>query len=405
MRGNMVKRNIGIIIVLALLVVFVSCSNNISKVDVTSMISFSGDEGRSLSTASELPGKDSLYWYYKAEKTGGGFDTGSKTTETAVVEDGYGLNKTIGPLSIGEWKFTLKAYAEKSGNGPLYPVYQGEVTTRINAGALNRIDVTVDYIKNVEGKGTVVLEDVSFVTNSTVKPDKMKIEYKEESAPEYSSSTDHVEINAETTGLFSYTKQDVPSGIYMLRFTPMVGDKGQDVPVEKAIIVLNGRTTKITGSLSENPEEATFNVTLPTETYVDGGNGVFFVNSEKGLEDALKAALTDFGTVGDGTRSKIYIDADIVLSKQLTVNGASQLKELVFELNGSKISSNFSDPMLVINGGGTLVKIEDQTKKGALEAKKTVIKVNEGSSCQVESSVKMTSIEGSTLIEGASSGV
>lgn len=400
----MVKRNIGILVVLVLLIFFVSCSNSVSSVDVTAMISFSGDEGRSLSTASELPGKDSLYWYYKAEKTDGGFNTGSKANETPVVEGNCGLNKAIGPLSVGEWKFTLKAYAEIGESGPQYPVYQGEVTTRINAGALNRINVSVDYIKNVAGKGTVILERVSFVTDSTVKPNAIKIEYKEESASSY-SSMDYVVANASESGLFAFTMNEVPSGIYMLRFTPMVGSKLQDISVEKAIIVLNGRKTKITGSLSENPEEATFNVMLPTETYVDGGNGVFFVNNEEGLKEALSSALTSYGTIEGTTRAKIYIDADIVLSEQLIINGARELDELVIELNGSKISSDLSEPMLLINGGETSVKIVDQTKKGSLEAKKTVIKVNEGSSFVLGEFVKAISIDGSTVIEYGESGV
>ncbi len=81
-----------------------------------------GEDDRAFKADYDIQKYDNLYWFYTAEKVDSYGKTGETTEEAPVTavkgEDGSittvnkGLSGTIGPFSQGDWKFTLKAYAE-----------------------------------------------------------------------------------------------------------------------------------------------------------------------------------------------------------------------------------------------------------------------------------------------------
>lgn len=384
------KKNIlYLICILSLALIFaVACNNSNSVEDLTGSVNFAGDGSRSLSTALNLPGAGDLYWYYTAEKVSG-LNTGAASNQR--VKEGTGLNATVGPFSVGRWNFTLIAYASLNDNGsPQYPVYRGTATNvTINPGVTNSVNVNVNYIGTTEGVGSVELKNVSFVTSSTIKPDKMKIEYKVEGATSYEST--NIIVNASTDGLFSHLLENVPSNVYQLKFTAMVGIEEQDIPVEKTIIVLNSRKTVISGSLSENPANGSFTVTLPTEEFINGGNGIYFANTESGLNAAILAAQQYVASQSSNVEAKIYIDSDIALNNPIVINNSSTgsrtltKDSIAIDLNGSSVSYSGEETMLTINDSNANFSLSDSVGNGSLNAVNKTVSIGSGASLTINS--------------------
>lgn len=385
----MKKTILYLICILSLTLIFaVSCNNSNSVEDLTGSVNFAGDGSRSLSTALNLPGAEDLYWYYTAAKVSG-LNTGAATNQR--VKEGTGLNAPVGPFSVGRWNFTLRAYASLDSTGtPQYPVYEGTAANvPINAGVINSVNVNVNYIGTTEGVGSVELRNVSFVTASAIKPNKMKIEYKAEGATSYVSTP--IIVNASQDGTFSNVLDSVPSNVYQLKFRPMVDNEEQDIPVEKTIIVLNSRKTVISGSLSENPANGSFTVTLPTEEFINGGNGIYFANTESGLNAAILAAQKYVASQSSNVEAKIYIDSDIALNNPIVVSNSSAgsrtltKDSIAIDLNGSSISYSGAGTMLTINDINANFSLSDSVGRGSLNAVNTTVSIGSGASLTINS--------------------
>lgn len=118
-----------ILTMLLVLTLFISCSDDLRYSERTAELSFtcSSPTTRSLSRKEPELAPENFWWTYEAVKTdGSGLSTGRTQGETKLNGGNKGLGGAIGPFSLGNWTFTLRAYAA-SDNGTLSKqVYEGK---------------------------------------------------------------------------------------------------------------------------------------------------------------------------------------------------------------------------------------------------------------------------------------
>lgn len=355
------KKNYLIFIMIITLGLVLSCSNNNSFSDKTAMITFGNSSSRELNSSNQIPMSNDLYWYYTAEKMDGGYSTGTALTQTPVKEGvtGY-LNKSVGPFSYGKWKFTLYGYADSNCKDLIY----SGVNSDVSIGATNStVNVTVSY-RNESGKdGYLLIENVNFITASTsttasITSATMTI------TKDGSTEEPIVKNLTKTNNTFSHKKITLKNGVYKLDFQ-LRDNAGNEVGTVngKYVLILSGRVTKVSGSISENTEYGSFNVTIinPADNEYDVSNGKRFVSTFA----QLKKALSDSAT---GTNTIIF-NNNISASETLNISG-----NVVIDLNSNTITNNSSSKLFTISNGTSLI-----IKNGGISSSNNVVEATGGS--------------------------
>ena len=156
-RGINMKKTLIVFLtaVLAMSMLFVSCSNE-AKIDSSPVeISFGASKSRSLSANVSFEDFDNLNWYYKATLVNGEFSQGA--TGGNFVKLNNGLSTQIA-FSQGIWNFELKA-TKGSGENEA-DIYTGSRTgvliQRQQDGSI--VTVQIDVMPSSETNGTIVID-------------------------------------------------------------------------------------------------------------------------------------------------------------------------------------------------------------------------------------------------------
>ena len=264
---NMKKRLMFAIMLISLVAgLFVACSGDIPGAEndgTPAMVSFgSGRLTRDLSPSYSMPGFETLYWYYTAEKLDSYGVVGVETEETPVNDGVLGLDGTVGPFSQGKWSFTLYAYNTNEVDKTL--VYEGTNPNVILKGGDNKVAVTVSPQAE---NGSIALQDAYFMwaegapegkptvrfsltNNSTGKVDNFELD-----VADRNGDGKFVLNFGSTTGNVSLLSVNV--GTYKCDVFAFLGEEYSEESVIAAnsftLNVLGGGTTIITGDLIENP--------------------------------------------------------------------------------------------------------------------------------------------------------
>lgn len=232
-----------LILLLLVISLFVSCDEKslAPENDVCSYITFKGENSRALVKYDLVKYKD-IYWFYKAAKVNGGGETGAKTEWTPInisenaISTGLGSSK-LGPFSVGEWKFEIKAYktamstTEKpTDESTEYASYTFSETTTAEDGTATTLEKTIYFtlsdpvyqtgndgitatltksyetvfvnVKSSAESGTLIFDSLSFESSTGIELVKVSLVSTEGSATtySYSSVTETGELSLTVTG-------------------------------------------------------------------------------------------------------------------------------------------------------------------------------------------------------------
>lgn len=267
----MMKRVLPVLVILALLSVVISCSQNaVSAKEELVSVNFARNPRVLVSELEEFD-KDGLYWFYAARKslaTGGAMLDGSglKSGETtsynragsvAVKADGGKGLGTVTGFSQGLWDFLLFG-CKKSGDDYVV-VYQGEATAvSLRKGGENSVNIIVSPV-STQGQGILSVDTARITFNPT---------------------------QTETTGIATFTKEvtvtrvsdsqvqtgtdnvyNIDPGLYnvYVAFTYIIGEQ-KYIYAEGSVLstVYSNLLTTVYGDLSELMTYAQFDVTGAT---------------------------------------------------------------------------------------------------------------------------------------------
>ncbi len=171
-----------LLVCVVMLVCFTGCSDNAGDKGngndgKTGYVEFSCSDSSRTVLALNTPEYpvESLYWTYTAEKTDDGADVGS-TTVQKVVDGRYmnlpgisasNVNNRIGPLSCGEWKFTIYGY--------LYPT-----DVDVNTGVARKISDSDNVLIYKGVKSGTVTNSANPATHYD--PFNVNVDYKQDKA-------------------------------------------------------------------------------------------------------------------------------------------------------------------------------------------------------------------------------
>ena len=132
-RGADMKKKFSVVFLVVLMIasLFVSCDYGIKDSDPKAMVRFvdSGSLERGLNSSSKEFNAAELYWTYEAQKMdNSGLKTGETREPAAVSRTGIaGLGESVGPFSLGEWKFVLHGYIDSAFQHEVYSGYRNDV--------------------------------------------------------------------------------------------------------------------------------------------------------------------------------------------------------------------------------------------------------------------------------------
>ena len=153
----MKKILLGISVLVAVLLVAVSCNMESKVEDGVGILSFQVSEAQAKSLTRTNPelNVDQFYWFYTALKTDGtGLTVGQTTAQVAVDAGKKGIPSAVGTFSYGDWTFTLYGYADlNSDNSGKDLAYSGSANLTIKASSGNKLNVTVESKQSADGKG------------------------------------------------------------------------------------------------------------------------------------------------------------------------------------------------------------------------------------------------------------
>ena len=121
----------------------VSCSQNDVLDNSVGYISLCPDSSRGISASIDYPSLLDKEWVLEATKTDGGASTGQGSYDIVLTD-------TLGPYSIGTWRFTI---TDKDG------LFTGYADVTIKAG-INSIPIKV---RSTANKGTLLIENCNFL--------------------------------------------------------------------------------------------------------------------------------------------------------------------------------------------------------------------------------------------------
>lgn len=399
---NMKKISGMLVLVLAVMVMLVVSCNNSPEIESVAYITFAESaNARSLGTEYPIPQQNQLFWKYKAEKLDGGLNTGA--TDYKWLSDGnLGLSYTAGPFSMGNWRFSLNGYA-KNESGSYILVYSGSVDHLINTTDSQSINVDVAYVGEGDGEGKILIEDIYLhdLSSSILSIEKVEVEI---SPLSYEGSSEKL-VLTEVSDKFSGTKE-LKHGVYNLKFTFFDSANNHSGEITRTVLILAGRTTKITGNVSESVSSPTFTVTFVDDDPVVNISNYFYVmtSSQNDLETAIAEARAY--SLANNTESYVVFDSNVMINSSLSISSSiyssRALEEgqtgLVFDLNGNTLSYDGPGAAIILDDDSTTLKIQDgENGDGKIESSDVAVSVMKGSL-----EVNGGSLEGKTAITSSS---
>ena len=398
------KRRIEILMLTlaCLVMLFVSC-NNSPDVERVAYITFAESANpRSLGTEYPIPQQNQLYWKYKAEKTDGGLNTGA-TDFKWLSEGNLGLSYTLGPFSMGNWKFSLNGYA-KNESGSYVLVYSGFVDYMINTTDSQSINVNVEYVGEGDGEGKVLIEDIYLydLSFSVLPIKKAEVDI---SPLSFVGSSEKL-VLTEVSDKFSGTKE-LRHGVYNLKFTFFDSADNTSGEITRTVLILAGRTTKITGNVAESVSSPTFTVTFVNDDPVMNISNYFYVmtSSQRDLEKALSEARAY--SQENNTEAYVVFDSSVVITSPVRIESSTASSRalgegqtgLVLDLNGNTLSYEGKGAAIVLNDDSTSLKIQDgENGDGKIKSSDVAVSVEKG-----KLEVSGGSLEGKTAVTSSAS--
>lgn len=157
--------------VLAMSMLFVSCSNE-TKIDSSPVkISFNSALSRGLTSSQITPSVNELYWYYKANKTvdsvGEEINLGATNGWTRVTTgDDKGLNRAI-EFAQGRWDFELQGRTEITEDVTKAVYYGSASDVLIQKINEDIVPITINVSQLTDGDGSVVISNRITVKKNT----------------------------------------------------------------------------------------------------------------------------------------------------------------------------------------------------------------------------------------------
>lgn len=269
----MMKRILPVLVILALLAVVISCSQNaVSSKEELVSVNFARNPRVLVSELEEFD-KDGLYWFYAARKslaTGGAMLDGSglKSGETtsydwagsvAVKADGgMGLGTVTG-FSQGLWDFLLFG-CKKSGDVDVV-VYQGEATAvSLRKGGENSVNIIVSPV-TTEGKGILFVDTAHIDFNPARTPAEVN------SIEDFTKEVTVTRVSDSQVQTGTDNVYNIDPGLYSVyvAFTYIIGEQ-KYIYAEGSVLstVYSNLLTTVYGDLSELMTYAQFDVTGAT---------------------------------------------------------------------------------------------------------------------------------------------
>lgn len=383
--SKMKKLTIVALSVILMIGLFVSCSNEVQQQEPTAYITFDGDGSRAISsTNQELPGVSELHWKYTAVKQDGGLKTG-ETSEQKDVNAGTGLTGSVGPLSIGSWKFMLYGYKDDT------LVYQGETIETLSAGETKSIAVDVKYAGNNDN-GFVKVENLTLKNDGSAVTGNANLAKLILSATrqDQEGSIEEIVLLIDAKGNFNTSANiSVAPGVYQFTFTFKDAlDRVVSDIQSKYILILGGQTTTLSGDVNEYKQQASFEA---NNYYEQFGNHFYVVmNNATGL-NATQDAARKYSEDHNGIETYIYLNGEIVTGgssinfanesevSSRDISSSTKIANIILNLNGNTIKhESETSPALVINNEGLTLTIKDDTNLGSVTSTGKGIVVNSG---------------------------
>ncbi len=230
--------------ILCLASLFISCSNEASS-DRLARVSFANANRRSLIQSIDNIADEDLEWHYSAAKKSlTEFNTGATDDSTLAS-----INSSF-ELSQGKWDFTL--WAIRKGDANKIKVYMGSVEDVMILASKDNNDIYVEVTPYIEGApGSIVIsKDIAIKksdgTSLFVKPNILKVD-----------DTIYSTYNSEV----DFTISNLAAGSHDIVLAYVTTDDGEEVTSaaeKKTVTVESGRTTTISGYISEATGSVSF---------------------------------------------------------------------------------------------------------------------------------------------------
>lgn len=358
----MKKVSLILLSVLLIASMFISCDNSTKMKDELVQVTLSAGDYRSLVVSSEIETLDSVNWFYKATKVSETqFDFGAKSEETSIILfPGQGEEKQILTLSQGKWDFELFG---RNDDGTL--LYYGIVEDALIIKSTAPTSVVIGVSPYTTAPGTLVLDNVTIKlatangTTTDVAPNYLKV-----NNTEYFGFTGSKEISGLSAGQYTVTvawkqtvEEDNPN-------TKAIETSYEVVVASETVVVTvyGGRTTTITGSVSEETGSGIINgeVEIKTKgtvskTVVAGEPTIFTVNVapvNSIISDEVKNTTVYFpaGVIEDGSDVRLTVGVKDFDSGYIVEDNEAPITGLSLTIEGTEngsITNPFDDSVCI----------------------------------------------------------
>ena len=338
MKKNLLSITTILIMIVAL---FISCSNEVQTGDKVSKVLFTSDYNmtRGLNSSSPAFDVNQYYWTYEAQKMD---NSGLKTGETEgsvpviKVEAGTpevkGLGVSVGPFSLGTWKFILQAHEGSTSGNILYTGVASNVVITDNPNG-NKVSIKVHSLQS--SHGYVEIAEGIGLKDSYGNP---VLEYTEQITFSKAATPDVVETLPVPEGRV-YT---VPSGSWKVTIA-YLSTSNPDIAYGRNSIYVNvfdNQKVVIGGSL----EEITGNTSF--ETTVDGGTKAIAAPVQVTASAGAKLEVSSSPAAPESTAAKTEIQ---IPANALKSEGEAKLSITSYD---SPVASKV---FTVADGNGTAI--------------------------------------------------
>lgn len=378
-----------LVVLISLILVFgllVSCSNEARVEESTATVSFGKIDGeRALSSSVGIPGAEDLYWKVTATKKDSGLNRGSG--EHGLGENGSkGISNNVKiVLSLGQWEFTLSGYTDEAMTAES-KIYEGKKTETLYKNDSKNINVEVAFCGGTSGSGNVKLSDVILSNASTSVADKLFVEVfnaDDEMVSEklVTSTTFTKDTNNKFSGdiLPGTTTAGLTPGVYKFRFTLQKDDMSAVTSLTRYVVVLQGRTTTITGDLAEDQVNISFSVTILEDEYSQFGKYFYvLVNTESAYQKALQKAAEYKGEEA----AVVILSNDLTVDTTVISNSSSRAinigmvsSRIIIDLNGHELrlkDGSSSNVLISLDAQNKTITIMDSSSNGTINATNSI---------------------------------
>lgn len=314
---------------------------------------------------------DDYYWTYKAVKDDKLFKTG-ETEETFLQTDESGVpqkglpTESFGAFSLGQWKFYFNAYTtsndvtSETTISDLTCAFKAVESSNTLTKTQTSVTVTVSKYIDDSAVGTVILKDIYFKTNVSdtdaiegYDTDTLYVYISTESGkgPEEIDSSGSTFVNDSNKAMLpsgsGFTaSENVPVGINYVTVYYNTESYGVLAKAEIAVYVREGKTTTITGTITDTSSTV---ITLETvETTDSDGNSTILVKVYETITEDYKVTLSDDNiTALSGDATFVVSEADntatITLGASYSSDTGVALSSFDGEISEKSVTLTFSE--------------------------------------------------------------